>query len=414
MKILLRVALLTLLTLGLSYENTSAESVFSSKCLSYGDIKPNENPSFQQLNCLLTNAALDAGIPPEVVKAVASQENSWRQFNENGEPIISKDGGIGLMQITNQPNYDQEKLKYDIYYNIETGIKILSSMYDRTTTDLPKIKDAGRQIIENWYFPVMAYNGIKPVNSPLYQLSGERNNDAYQERVFTSIEQNSFLEDTELGQFPFKLADFQYDQNSDENIVFLKKEYTLAEPLHTSSYLFKKGGKIVVTKENVNVRLQPSATSASVKVLAKNTPLIINGNFTYDLSLDKKNQFVWYPVMTEDKKVGYISSAYTTTPTVSPCSQYHKNQKIYWDGVELKSGQIGRLMILQNTTLFKLDATKRTFARTLKKGELYRIYAFKPGILNVGGGYYVDSDLKVKYDTPSKTKLIAVKCIASF
>ena len=35
--------------------------------------------------------------------------------------------------------------------------------------DLPEIKGAGREVIENWYFPVMAYNGIKPVNSPLYQ-----------------------------------------------------------------------------------------------------------------------------------------------------------------------------------------------------------------------------------------------------
>ena len=62
--------------------------------------------------------------------------------------------------------YDQEKLKYDIYYNIEEGIEILNSMYDRN--DLPKIKGAGREVIENWYFPVMAYNGTKPVNSPLY------------------------------------------------------------------------------------------------------------------------------------------------------------------------------------------------------------------------------------------------------
>ena len=79
------------------------------------------------------------------------------------------DGGIGLMQITNKDNYDQEKLKYDIYYNINAGIEILNSMYDRK--DLPKIKGAGREVIENWYFPVMAYNGTKPVNSPLVQLT---------------------------------------------------------------------------------------------------------------------------------------------------------------------------------------------------------------------------------------------------
>ncbi len=160
---LLTVGLVTCLTFGLSYSEASATSELSTTC---DKVQINQNPTFQQMNCLLTNAAIKADIPPEVVKAVATQENgSWKQFDENGEPIISGDGGIGLMQITNKDNLDQEKLKYDISYNIEEGIKILNSMYDRN--DLPKIKGAGREVIENWYFPIMAYNGTKPVNSPL-------------------------------------------------------------------------------------------------------------------------------------------------------------------------------------------------------------------------------------------------------
>ena len=133
---LLTAGLVTCLTLGLFQTEASADSNWSTTC---GKVQPNENPTFQQMNCLLTNAAIDADIPPEVVKAVATQENGgWKQFNENGEPIISGDGGIGLMQITNKDNLNQEKLKYDIYYNIEEGIEILNSMYDRG--DLPKIK----------------------------------------------------------------------------------------------------------------------------------------------------------------------------------------------------------------------------------------------------------------------------------
>jgi hypothetical protein len=70
--------------------------------------------------------------------------------------------------------------------------------------------------------------------------------------------------------------------------------------------------------------------------------------------------------------------------------------------------------VLENTPLYKLDGTKMILARTLKKGDpIYRIYAFKPGALSVGGGYYVDRDTRVKYETPSKDKLVAVKCIAS-
>ncbi|WML46193.1 transglycosylase SLT domain-containing protein [Neobacillus sp. PS3-40] len=406
MKIILSAGLFMLLTLGLFYGNASAESVFPSKCTQFGAIQPNENPSFQHVNCLLTNAALEKGIPPEVVKAVASQENGWKQFDVNGQPIVSADGGIGLMQVTNQPSYDQDKLKTDIYYNIEKGVEVLSSMYDRT--DLPKIKGADRQVIENWYFPVMAYNGTKPVNSPLVQPSTVINTGAYQEKVFTLIVKDSFLGDTKLGQFPFKTSDFEYNPNSDENIKFLTKEYTLTGPLHTSSYFFKNGEKVTVTKDDVNVRPQPDSPASGQ--LAKNTTLIINGSFTYNKSLNSPNQFVWYPFKTVDQKVsGFISSAYIKT--FDPCTQYHKGQIIYWDGVVLKPGQLGRLTVLQNTTQFKLDGSS---SLPLKKStQPYRIYAFKDTMLSVGGGYYVDRNPAiVKYETPSKDKLIAVKCIA--
>ncbi|MBO9129994.1 transglycosylase SLT domain-containing protein [Bacillus sp. 165] len=297
-----------LMFLGWFHESASAESTWSSKCLSYGTIKPNQNPSFQHLNCLLTNAALEANIPPEVVKAVATQENGWKQFNESGQPVVSQDGGIGLMQITNQSNYDQQKLKYDIYYNIQAGIEILSSMYYRT--DLPKIKGAGSEVIENWYFPVMAYNGTKPINSPLYQATGLINENAYQERVFTNLEQNSFLGGTSLGQYPFKTTDFEYDPNSSKNIVFTQMEYILTDQMHASAYHFQAGNEVVVTKDSVNLRSKPT-TASDRYVLAKNTVLIITGDFVFDQSASNKNQFVWYPVKTVDQKVaGYISSAY--------------------------------------------------------------------------------------------------------
>lgn len=83
--------------------------------------------------------------------------------------------------------------------------------------------------------------------------------------------------------------------------------------------------------------------------------------------------------------------------------------KVWWDGIELTPGQIGRLTILEDTQLYKLEGEKKVYSRTLKKGEFYRIYAFKPGMLSVGGGYYVDRDSKVEYQTPSKTKLELVQ-----
>ena len=299
--------LICLIVLAFSYEEVSAESTWESKCASYGEIKPNQNPSFKHMNCLLTSAALDAKIPPEVVKAVAQQESSWRQF-VNGQPFISQDGGIGLMQITNKPSYDQQKLKYDIKYNIQAGIEILNNMYN--WGDLPKIKGAGPEIIENWYFPIMAYNGIKPINSPLKQSTGERNPIAYQEKVFPIIEADNFWGGNKLGQFPFSTSDFEYDPGSDKNIVFRKKEYTLTDPIHFSTYSFQKGDNVVVTGNEVNLRSKPNTSSSVVSVLAKGTNVIIDGDFLYDQSL-ADNPFVWYPVKTVDQKlVGYISSAY--------------------------------------------------------------------------------------------------------
>ncbi|USK71815.1 Ig-like domain-containing protein [Peribacillus asahii] len=328
---LLKAGVLTCLTLGLFYEEASAESTLASKCEAYGEIQPNQNPSFQHVNCLLTNAALEANIPPEVVKAVTTQENGgWKQFDGNGKPIISDDDGIGLMQITNQPQYDQQKLQNDISYNIEAGIEILNGMYKRT--DLPKIKGADKQVIENWYFPIMAYNGTKPANSPLVQRTGAKNKNAYQEKVFYHIEEDSFSGDTTLGKFPFKTADFEYDPTSNKNIVFKKKEYSLTDEIHPSAYFFKKGDKVVVTEKIANLRSKPS-TSANGDALTENTTLIINGTFKYDLSATSQNQFVWYPVQTADQKLaGYISSAYITKKIDKPSVDTIDDNDTYLSG----------------------------------------------------------------------------------
>ncbi|TDL88462.1 DUF5011 domain-containing protein [Vibrio vulnificus] len=303
---LMKIGALTCLTLGLFNGQALAESGITNACSSFGEIQSNENPSHKQINCLLTNAAIEAEIPPEVVKAVATQENGdWRQFNEDGQPIKSDDGGIGLMQLTNKTGYDQKKLENDIVYNIEAGVEVLNGMYSRR--DLPKVKGAGRRVIENWYFPVMAYNGTKPVNSPLYQENGKINVNAYQEEVFAELENQSYLNDTKLAKYPFKTSDFQYDRDSTENIVFKNLEYTLIDQTHDSVYWFKAGDK-VVTSSSANIRKEISTTAGAVTV-PPNTSLIITGNFDYHES--KGNKFVFYPVQTVDKSIkGYVSSAY--------------------------------------------------------------------------------------------------------
>lgn len=217
---------------------------------------------------------LDAQIPPEVVKAVAKKESDYLQFIGENKPNITSDGGIGIMQVTDIPKeYSndeklkyKEKLKYDIAFNIEEGVKILSKKYDYA---VPKIEGAGKDEIENWYFPIMAYNGTKSTNGPVIQSSGVKNTKAYQEIVFSYIENDSFLGHTKLAQFPFKKEHFAYDSNN--NIVFREKTFTLTDQLHTSVYLLKKGDDVVVTGGNGNLRAHP-ATSKDENNLAPKIP----------------------------------------------------------------------------------------------------------------------------------------------
>ncbi len=83
--------------------------------------------------------------------------------------------------------------------------------------------------------------------------------------------------------------------------------------------------------------------------------------------------------------------------------------KIMWGKTELKIGQIGKVTILSNTNLVKMESNgSLTTVRPLKKGEEYRVYTYKSnhgGLYGVGAGSFVQKNVKVKYETPSKSKL---------
>jgi Deacetylase PdaC/Protein of unknown function (DUF3298) len=91
-------------------------------------------------------------------------------------------------------------------------------------------------------------------------------------------------------------------------------------------------------------------------------------------------------------------------------SSFHNvaSAKVLWDGMELKKGQIGKATIIKTTELYKLNGTTKKVVRKLNPGEVYRIYTFLPGKLGLGGGYFIDRDNRVKYQTPSKEKLQAL------
>ncbi|MEK4083755.1 hypothetical protein [Psychrobacillus sp. FSL K6-1415] len=86
--------------------------------------------------------------------------------------------------------------------------------------------------------------------------------------------------------------------------------------------------------------------------------------------------------------------------------------KVMWGKTELKLGQIGKVTILSDTNLVKIESNgSLTTVRPLKKGEEYRVYSYKSnhgGLYGVGGGSYIQKSTQIKYETPSKSKLTSL------
>lgn len=83
--------------------------------------------------------------------------------------------------------------------------------------------------------------------------------------------------------------------------------------------------------------------------------------------------------------------------------------KVYWDGLLMVKGQVGKIKVLKPINLWKRDGTKLIFTRVLKPGEQYRVYRYDNlhgGQYGLGGGYYITKIAGyVDYRTPSKKKL---------
>lgn len=280
------------------------------------------NPDYKTMNCLLTETALSYDVPPEIVKAIAENESgNWRHFDQNGEAIVTVDNGIGIMQITNQAGYDQQILKNDIVENIKAGVQILDKMFTRN--DLPIINGGQkeRDVLENWYFAIMAYNGTKPVNSPIVQATGERNAKAYQEKILKILKERELIN---LAKLNFKREDFQYDPKSGENIKFTKMNYSLDDfdgPITRSKHHFKTNQVVIATTNNVSIRPRPSTSKSATKTLSAGEAVTITGPFVYD-EVSTTNHFVWYPVKNKDGIEGYVASSYldysVSNPTPTP------------------------------------------------------------------------------------------------
>jgi putative cell wall-binding protein len=284
------------------------------------------NPPAEEISRMLTEKAIEYNIPPEIVKAIAWSETNWLQFREYdhpdgkwkaGDPVISHidHRGIGIMQVTkytveevaNNANEDIVRLKNDIEYNIETGIKILKEKWNYGGKYIPIINDGAWDVLDHWYFAILAYNGMSYQNDPNHP---DRKAIVYQDRVYNFLELHSEIS---LTPFPIEEIDVYYKKDNPVIRFDNKLQYDLP-------YLNRKTHHGYVIESwlqpisSVNLRTEPSTEKAKETVLRQlpeGEIVEIAGEVIYDTNNAK--HYVWYPIKTQNGETGFIASSYFAT-----------------------------------------------------------------------------------------------------
>lgn len=256
--------------------------------------------SVEELKSRLTNEAIKAGIPPEIVKAIVLTENGrFQQFTSSGEVFKSPDNGYGLMQVTplsdTDTRYDWARVKYDLQYNIEKGIEILLEKWSYGESKrIPIINDGSKEVLENWYFAIMAYNGLSKANDPTQTAL------PYQAKVYENMK-NGGLEFPELLK-PEDLV-LRYNTSTGQLIFSDKLNYSTSQKTKTTQ-MYKVGDTITLTG-SARFRVSPN-TVASYSTIPSATKVTIISEAIQDSN--RANLYVWYKVKLTNGNEGYIAS----------------------------------------------------------------------------------------------------------
>ncbi|WP_121616369.1 S-layer homology domain-containing protein [Virgibacillus halodenitrificans] len=260
-----------------------------------------QNPPLDEIRQKLADEARKQGIPPEILKAIAETESQYKQFNKDGTPNITPDGGIGIMQVTPANvdiPVDVDRLKTDIDYNIEIGAKVLLKKWNLSY--LPKINNHDKSVLENWYFAIMAYNGLSKRNDPSFNP-----NNAYQERVYARIESASLLYISDE-YFSFPAFDIRYEENDERMFFPPDKNYQTTKQIN-SQEMYKKGDIIYLDERDESVLLRDKNLKKTDINLWPYTPLTITGSPKE--TSNYANDFAYYPVKGVTAN-GYVASSY--------------------------------------------------------------------------------------------------------
>ncbi|MHC0036463.1 S-layer homology domain-containing protein [Pseudoneobacillus sp. C159] len=266
---------------------------------------PSKDPkiySDAEVKTMLREVATENGIPPEILKAIAYVENGMKQYDAAGNPVLNPtDGGIGIMQITlsdeeaTAKGIDKEALKWNTRYNIEIGAKILLEKF--RNPNLPKVNDKNPEIIENWYFAIMAYNGLSKRNDPTLNPTT-----AYQETVIKAIRDKSLLP---IGPTPKVDIRYPYPDKPDL-MVFPEGDYRWTTKTKSTQMLAQGQTAYTLNNQLTYSRLRDSVNGAEIKQLPHYTPLeIVSGPYEVDKA---DNHYNMYEVNMNGVK-GYLSSS---------------------------------------------------------------------------------------------------------
>ncbi|WP_338778664.1 transglycosylase SLT domain-containing protein [Metabacillus sp. FJAT-52054] len=339
-------------------------------------------PSVIEMKNMLADAAKKYDVPVEIVKGIASKESGGLYQCKNGAPLVTSDGGIGIMQVTlspgDHPEIDRERLKTDAAYNIDQGVSILKEKYTIKTN--PVIENQSPYILEHWYFAVRNYNGNSGKNDPT-QHPGS----TYQELVYKNMSQ---FGNTVTTPFPVK----NYDPNWKPGNAPMQWAYGYT----ASAGDLNKGDK-VITKEPINnLRKEPNTKMPKLAEIGPNATVEILSDELFED--DNRNNLFGYYYVKVNGKTGYMASSNLKPlriETANPLSINPNRKEGY-----------GRIKLLKNVSSYKLVSGKEQPFKTYAKGAALRVYGTNNGSYNVGGGVYVKHD-------PAETKLVMAVAVDS-
>jgi len=266
--------------------------ILSNLNFAYGE----HNPSREELEAMIEEVAFEKGIPSVILKAIARTESVFKHYNEDGSVLIGSSGSIGLMQIHNsRGTYDNNRLKNDIYYNIEAGANILLDKWHMSASNkVPTIGYMDPNILESWYFPLWAYNSYVESNNPNvlpYYFSTWTKYYAYQDLVLYKVlpeEYNQQISDIDISYLPLnglpeKTLNIPYPEEVHKGDIIL----------------FEEGDKVrIKTGSTLNLRKEPNGevigkVSNGEEYFISGEPLLSGGYYWHKIANESGKSLGW-------------------------------------------------------------------------------------------------------------------------